>query len=47
MKTTGKKTKQTSKKKMDQNENQRDQNVEDTVDPGQIKTAATKPVHQV
>lgn len=46
VKTAGKKTKQSNKKKMDQNENQRDLNVEDTVDPGQIKTA-TKPVHQI
>jgi hypothetical protein len=46
VKTAGKKTKQSNKKKMDQNENQRDLNVEDTVDHGQIKTA-TKPVHQV
>ncbi|CAB4031660.1 Hypothetical predicted protein, partial [Paramuricea clavata] len=46
VKTTGKKTKQTNKKKMDQNENQGDLNVEDTVDPGQVKTA-TRPVHQI
>ncbi len=45
VKTTGKKAKPSDKNKMDQNENERDY-VENSVDPGPIKTA-TKPIHQV